>query len=294
MVLHRVGLRLGDVHVPAGTRRRVLSVLRRVQTGSAAAMAAFGVVHLSAPLVGLLHLGGDVNDRVDAVSRWMLLGRVAYQSALGEALLWTALATHLLAGITKRLVTRFTTAAPTRTADNVRNVNVEEPTVVEEPLKRTAKLSVAQASGYMLAPFVLHHAWINRIVPSTPKPPISSLSPSELDYSFVAHTLSHPNTGVRIIMATAYTVLIAAFAVHTSYAIPALLRTIEPASRRKGSSRPRPALLASSLAIALLTSLVALVPVGAHGGLAISGMLKARYDAVLRSVFPTRLFFVRL
>lgn len=280
--------------MPAATRRRVLSVLTRVQTGSAAALTAFGVVHLSAPLVGLLHLGGDVNDRVDAVSRWMLLGRVAYQSALGEALLWTALATHLLAGITKRLVTRFTTAASTRSSEDTRDLKAEETAVVQEPPKRGARLSVAQASGYMLAPFVLHHAWVNRIVPSSPKAPISSLSPSELDYSFVAYTLSHPNAGVKIIMATAYTVLIGAFAVHTSFAIPALLRTIKPASRRKGSSRPRPALLASSLAFALLTSLVALVPMGARGGLAISGTLKARYDAVLSSVFPTRLFFVRL
>ncbi|KAF6767386.1 protein of unknown function DUF1691 [Kalmanozyma brasiliensis GHG001] len=296
MVTHILGLRLegSQLSIPAVHRRRTLSVLTRLQSASAAALGAFGVVHLSAPLVGLLHLGGDVNDRVDAVSRWMLLGRVAYQSSIGEAVLWAALATHLVSGVAKRLVTRFTVArSATEPSEVKQQAALEEAVAV--PTRAPAKLSMAQKSGYVLAPFVIHHAFVNRILPSSSKPPISNVSPSELDYSFVAHTLSHTNTAIRIFSATAYTVLIGAFAVHTVYAVPALLRMLPKSSNGASDKVRKPkrrsqTQVASSLAIVLLASLFAIVPFRSSDKLTVSGALKDRYDAVLGLAFPTRFF----
>lgn len=296
MVTHILGLRLegSRLIVPAVHRRRTLSILTRLQSASAAALAAFGVVHLSAPLVGLLHLGGDVNDRVDAVSRWMLLGRVAYQSAIGEAVLWAALATHLVSGVTKRLVARFTVARSSSATSEV-GTDDELKETTAAPKRSSAKLSVAQKSGYVLAPFAIHHAFVNRILPSSSKAPISNLSPSELDYSFVAHKLSHPNTVVRILSATAYTALIGAFAVHTVYAVPALLRRLPKSSTSASDKVRKPkrrsqAQVSSSLAAVLLASLVAIVPLRSSDRLTISGALKDRYDSVLGLAFPTRFF----
>lgn len=289
--MHILGLHLhgSTLALPTGYRRAALSGLARLQSVSAAVLAAFGVVHLSAPLMGLLQFGrGDVNDRVDAVSRWMLLGRVAYQSGVGEVVLWSALGTHLVAGLVKRLVSRFTVASSVDSGE-------EEVVETEVAMKRRVPLTWAQKSGWLLTPFVLHHALLNRVLPSSPTPPISSLSPSELDYSFVSHTLSHPNTGVRFVMGAAYTLLIGAFAVHVAYAVPALLRSLprKPSSaegkvtmRRKKRSKGR---VAASLGLVLLASLVSIVPL--KDRLMVSTTLKNRYNAVLGRAWPTSFFF---
>lgn len=299
MVAQILGLQLhgSALSVPAVPRRRALAVLTRLQSASAAALAAFGAVHLSAPLVGLLHLGGDVNDRIDAVSRWMLLGRVAYQSGLGEAVLWASLAAHVAAGVAKRLVLRFTVvrSKPLDTAAEATEPTEEDTSAASQPPVATSQLSIAHKSGYVLAPFALHHAFVNRILPSSSAAPILGLSPSELDYSFVSHTLSHPNLRARLLMAGAYTILIGAFAVHVTYALPALLRSLSTSSttgkRRTKGSRRCQAQVSTSLAVVLLASLAAIVPLRSSDRLTISGALKSRYDAVLRLAFPTRYLF---
>lgn len=304
MSIHVLGLELQGrtLIVPAIHRRRALSVLTQLQSASAAVLAAFGVVHLSAPLVGLLHLNGDVNDRVDAVSRWMLLGRVAYQSGVGEAILWASLGTHLATGVAKRLLVRFIVArssssGSTRSKNDVASAESDQDTEKElAPETRVSqargtKLNIAQRSGYLLAPFAIHHAFVNRILPSSTTPPISGLSPSELDYSSVSHSLSHPNIPVRLVTAVAYTVLIGAFAVHTTYALPSLLRALPGCSKTSTKARRSQGKVSTSVAALLLASLLALIPVRASDRLTISNTLKDRYDAVLRSAFPTRFFF---
>lgn len=302
MVVHILGLQLQGsmLSVAAKPRRYILSVLTRVQSASAAAVAAFGLVHLSAPLVGLLHIGSaDVNDRVDAVSRWMLLGRVAYQSGVGEAVLWTALAAHLVAGVAKRLVTRFTIARPTPNDALVpHNTEVTEiessktPTTARRQQSHPRKLSLAQLSGYMLTPFAIHHTVVNRLIPSSAASPISGLSPSELDYSFVSYTLSHSNLAVRTVMATAYALLITTFAIHTTYALPTLLRSLpNSANPRTVSNNPKSkARVAGTLTAVLLASLIAIVPYRSSDRVTISSTLKNRFDAVLQAAAPTSLF----
>ncbi len=226
-----------------------------------------------------------------------MLGRVAYQSGVGEIVLWGALATHVIAGATKRIITRFTLLGLPTLADHAA---AEAENVAEKVAEETAppaakpKLTVAQLSGYILAPFAIHHAFANRILPSSPQPPISGLSPSELDYSFVSHTLSHPNLPVRLAMATAYSILIGAFAVHIVYAVPTLLRSLpkrSSSSRKVGKAKRSQAQISASLAAVLLASLAAIVPLRSSDRLTISSALKSRYDAVLRVAFPTRYFF---
>jgi len=44
-------------------------------------------------------------------------------------------------------------------------------------------------TGWALIPFVLPHMAFHRLIPSSPDPPISALSPSELDFDFVAWSM---------------------------------------------------------------------------------------------------------
>ena len=50
-------------------------------------------------------------------------------------------------------------------------------------------ISQHQAAGYLLFPFLLQHTLLNRIIPVRAEAPIWSLSPSELDYTYVSFGL---------------------------------------------------------------------------------------------------------
>lgn len=280
MVTHILGLRLGTpILLSTPTRRRVLWSCSKLQAASAALLSVFAVIHLSSPLVGLLHFGGDVNDRVDAVSRWMLLGRVAYQSSVGEAVLWGSIAAHLVSGVVGRLVKTFTRPAKHDTAA------AEAP-----PETRTGStLNTAHIAGYALTPVVLHHIYVNRLLPSSSHAAIAQLSPSELDYSFVSFSLSHPNTAVRVLTAATYVALVGAFATHVVYAFPAMQRALR-AKPGKSSANSK-AWAAGSIAALLLSSVAAITPLNSQTRLAISGLVHDRYTAVLRMAFPSRFLF---
>lgn len=45
-------------------------------------------------------------------------------------------------------------------------------------------------SGFLLTPLALLHIFVHRIVPKSSRPPISSLSPAELDLSYVGHAVA--------------------------------------------------------------------------------------------------------
>lgn len=299
MSVHILGLRLGfaaPVQVSTSTRRRALSVCSQLQATSASLLTVFAIIHLSSPLIGLVHLGsGDVNDRIDAVSRWMLLGRVAYQSTVGEMILWGSLATHLAAGVGSRLLkicTRPSTSSDTAhdSADNAADRAAGR--------RGTPTISVAHKAGYALTPVVLHHIYIHRWLPSSTHPTIAQLSPSELDYSFVSFGLSHPNVVVRVSSALSYAALIGAFATHVVYAFPAMQRSLplispknNPTSTGKKAARHAKKWTAATLAALLLSSVVAITPFDRSARLAISGLVRDRYDAVMRTAFPSRYFY---
>lgn len=64
--------------------------------------------------------------------------------------------------------------------------------------------NVHQRTGYLLIPFLAHHAWVHRLLPASPLPPISSLSPSFFNYSFTALSLTHESLVLRAGSAIGY------------------------------------------------------------------------------------------
>ncbi|PWZ01363.1 hypothetical protein BCV70DRAFT_198792 [Testicularia cyperi] len=327
------------------TQRSTLSVLSRIQTTSAVGLAGFAVVHLSSPLVGLLSAftGADLGDRVDAVSRWMLLGRVAYQSALGEPLLWASLVAHVASGILKRLVRTFTATAArlesaTATTADVKSKHLQPPTTIPEeddvedgrfdtsyaatpassglelaPLPDSKsdpswswswswsslpRLTTAQWSGYLLTPVVLHHVWMNRLLPASSRAPISSLSPSQLDYAFVSYSLSRPGL-TKALAAASYLFLTTAFSLHIVRTMPILRQSVSfswlfsrsshQASRKKRSSTNSSSskcIQTLSVFTVLVASVLAITPMSSKGKLPVSQLIRLRYDAVLDIALP--------
>lgn len=92
-----------------------------------------------------------------------------------------------------------------------------------------------QATGYVLVPFVLHHAWLHRLLPSSPLPPISSLSPDLLNYSLTAMALNHQNGVIRLGSALCYAALTSLATYHGLVGTRILLSPIAP--RSLGPSR---------------------------------------------------------
>jgi hypothetical protein len=151
------------------TRQRIIKYLTLAQRCSAPFLSVYIGIHLSAPIAA--NFGGSAlstkmmvraNRRVcistDETDRILqLLGREYYQGNYTEyILLWIPLGIHVGSSLTRR----FLLGLP----------------------KRPALVTVA-AYGALIP--VLLHAGFHRILPSSPAPPISSLSPSELDYEFV-------------------------------------------------------------------------------------------------------------
>ncbi|GAA5874251.1 hypothetical protein JCM3774_000920 [Rhodotorula dairenensis] len=64
--------------------------------------------------------------------------------------------------------------------------------------------NVHQWTGYLLIPFLAHHAWVHRLLPASPLPSISSLSPSFFNYSFTALSLTHDSLFLRAGSAISY------------------------------------------------------------------------------------------
>ncbi|KAI9433893.1 hypothetical protein H4582DRAFT_1983184 [Lactarius indigo] len=139
-------------------RTRASSVLTALSHGSAPFITTFLLVHLTAPAAA--NIGGSALS-----SQTMLLGREYYQTMFGERyLLFGPLFIHSSSAIIKRLFSPR----------------------VSRPL--TSALSV---TGYATAFFFLPvHFITHRLAPADPAPPISSFSPSELDYEFVKAALS--------------------------------------------------------------------------------------------------------
>ncbi|GAA6063447.1 hypothetical protein JCM10212_005620 [Sporobolomyces blumeae] len=98
-------------------------------------------------------------------------------------------------------------------------------------------LTTHHLMGYALIPLVTHHLWLHRLVPSSPLPPISSLSPSFFNYTFTAHSLTHPSTLVRTLSTVAYASLASIATYHALVGWRLLLFPTAP--RSLAPSRPR-------------------------------------------------------
>ncbi|KAH9034003.1 hypothetical protein EDB83DRAFT_2296363 [Lactarius deliciosus] len=228
-------------------RTRASSVLTALSHGSAPFITTFLLIHLTAPAAA--NLGGSALS-----SQTMLLGREYYQTMFGERyLLFGPLFIHSSSAIIKRLFSPR----------------------VSRPL--TSALSV---TGYVTAFCILPvHLITHRLAPADPAPPISSLSPSELDYEFVKAALSGWPRRSTVL----YSVLVLGVALHAADGIGIIWSTWSPGLKLPGRKARRA--LAGAAIVPVLTGLavIAREPLYAFASTA------ARYQAALTQSIVYRL-----
>ncbi|GAA5852986.1 hypothetical protein JCM5353_001133, partial [Sporobolomyces roseus] len=93
--------------------------------------------------------------------------------------------------------------------NNEEGVEIEEDVVVPSTRNSSTSsivppLTTHHITGYALIPIVIHHLYVHRILPSSPLPPISSLSPSFFNYTFTALSLTHSSPYLRIASTLSY------------------------------------------------------------------------------------------
>ncbi|KAH8991575.1 hypothetical protein EDB92DRAFT_1798155 [Lactarius akahatsu] len=228
-------------------RTRASSVLTALSHGSAPFITTFLLIHLTAPAVA--NIGGSALS-----SQTMLLGREYYQTMFGERyLLFGPLFIHSSSAIIKRLFSPH----------------------VSRPL--TSALSV---TGYVTAfCFLPVHLITHRLAPADPAPPISSLSPSELDYEFVKAALSGWPRRSTVL----YSVLVLGVALHAADGIGIIWSTWSPGLKLPGRKARRA--LTGAAIVPVLTGLavIAREPLYAFASMA------ARYQAALTQSIVYRL-----
>ncbi|OCB91351.1 hypothetical protein A7U60_g1390 [Sanghuangporus baumii] len=137
-------------------RKTLLPYLTKAAHLPAPFISAFLLVHLSAPI--LANVGG-----ASLSSSVMLLGREYYQGSPQELLLlFGPLGLHVSASVLKRLLSPY----PPR------------------PIR-----SLLSTAGYTALAIIPIHILIQRVYPTDPAYPISSIGPAQLDFSFVQHAL---------------------------------------------------------------------------------------------------------
>uniref|UniRef100_A0A1D1XTP5 DNA-directed RNA polymerase subunit beta n=1 Tax=Anthurium amnicola TaxID=1678845 RepID=A0A1D1XTP5_9ARAE len=164
---------------------KVYGYLTIVQAGTAVVFSTFLVTHLSAPALAVV--GG-----IDLTNRTIIFGRVYYQNKFTEPLVvFGALIGHVVAGIAKRSIKlywkykkRDARKLTGEVHEKVERVTTDEKddngVVVRQKIttRTTTTITGSYISralnsllpnhhtiGYILVPFVLGHAYINRILP---------------------------------------------------------------------------------------------------------------------------------
>ncbi|KZT03481.1 uncharacterized protein LAESUDRAFT_659563 [Laetiporus sulphureus 93-53] len=154
-------------------RRSVQPVLTIISHGTAPFISTFLLIHLSAPI--LANLGGEA-----MASQVMMIGRELYQTRHAEPILYAALVIHPLASTLRRVLAP-TTAGPVSPKSKGYLERIKSyPRNLISPLSLPA---------YALVLPLTIHTLTHRIYPSLPIAPIFSLSPSELDFSYVQYVL---------------------------------------------------------------------------------------------------------
>ena len=150
---------------------RTFRVLTASQNTSALVFSVFFGVHLASPLAASL-FGGSGADKTMVCHvhhhKIILIGSQLiareYYLPLEPLLVYTPLAIHLTSSLTKRALLVYRTGRlPPQTSHII--------------------------AGYALIPLVLPHILTHRIIPQSSDYPISSLSPSELGFDFVAWSI---------------------------------------------------------------------------------------------------------
>ncbi|CAE6525076.1 unnamed protein product [Rhizoctonia solani] len=186
----------------------VLSGLTYAQHIPTPFITTFMLIHLSAP--ALASIGGT-----DAANQVMLLGREYYHGIPQENLLvFLPITLHVGASLIKRTVKLGRKVIDRLKAKSTRQ---ESATGSSGPL---ATSDVLIWTGYPLFLVLSPHIATHRLIPSSPAPPISSISPSELDYTFIHFGLK--NWPVRSWIM--YAVLVGAGLTHAIYGMPVVWR----------------------------------------------------------------------
>ncbi|KAG9104166.1 hypothetical protein FRC06_004803 [Ceratobasidium sp. 370] len=163
---------------------------------------------------------------MNAASQVMLLGREYYHGVPQEQLLvFAPITLHVAASLAKRL------AKVVRTIQRARVGDIKEKSAKDTRIISSA--NALQMTGYPLLLLLSPHIATHRILPSTPSPPVSSISPSELDFSFVNFGLK--NWPVRSWIM--YSVLVGAGVMHVTYGAPIVWRTILRLLKKAGIVR---------------------------------------------------------
>jgi len=189
-----------------------------------------------------------------------MFGREYYQTVFGERyLVFTPLLVHTTSAFLKRI---FSSPRPPRPFSS-------------------ALSTTGYAAALLLLPI---HVLTHRLAPADPAPPISSLSPSELDYEYVKAALQ----GWPVRSVALYGALVLGIALHAADGLAVLWSTWAPKSKprllRPPARRARRA-LAGAAVLPVLTGLV----IVAREPLFAFASAMERYGAALGHSFVYRL-----
>jgi hypothetical protein len=199
------------------SRGRIMATLTTVQHTSALVFGSFLFVHLAAPAVAVVAPRGE---SLDLATKTMVLGRVYYQNVLTEPLVvYASLSIHVLSSLVKRLVRMEHSRRRKASADPLEGEGYvigddTDSAGSKTKIKRSSTISLQTITALILLPAVSIHVYLNRIVPSYSSAPIHSLSPSEMDYSFVTHGFLTTSEAWRYITWALYTSVLGAGAAH--------------------------------------------------------------------------------
>lgn len=139
--------------------------------------------------------------------------------------MYASISVHVTSSLLKRLLRIQSSYQRKR---NEKDTSSEEGYIIRDPqneeISKKSKpfnfnftwptFNLQLVTGLVLLPALSIHAHLNRIAPSSSSAPINELSPSELDYSYVAYGFLTSNTAWRYITWTVYAFLLGAGAAH--------------------------------------------------------------------------------
>ncbi|KAE9393671.1 hypothetical protein BT96DRAFT_1050619 [Gymnopus androsaceus JB14] len=214
---------------------------------SAPFITTFLLIHLSAPV--LANVGGS-----SLSSQVMLLGREYYQTALGEPyLILGPIAVHALSGIIRRALITY---PKLKTSSAAASAEAGTSSTFLQRIRTVFPVTTLSVTAYSILLLLPIHFGINRILPTTAAPPVLSLGPSELDYSFVQYGLQR----WPIRTWAMYIILVGTTVTHAVEGARVLMGSFSSKSTSSNSvfpnsSKLRRKLLAASLALPVLSGL---------------------------------------
>ncbi|KAJ3805902.1 hypothetical protein F5876DRAFT_51025 [Lentinula aff. lateritia] len=242
-------------HRSLSFRQRLLPLITLSSHVSAPFITTFLLIHLSAP--ALANVGGS-----SLSSQVMLLGREYYQTSLAEPyLVLGPLAVHALSGVIRRALIMY----PKIKSPSITNGSTSKPLTFSQRIPGALPTTTLSFTAYTVLLLLPIHLGIHRMLPQTSTPPILSLGPSELDYSFVQYGLQHWPARTwamyAVLVGAAIThavegsrILMGSFGSESSVKKPSNKNSVVP----RNSKKIRRKILAAALALPVLSGLYVL------------------------------------